>query len=459
MFAHKTSAVSPNSTATAVADTVAESIRAAGLEQLDAPFNPHADFVNSAMRERVLVADTLIADLTDAGPAVAFDVGVRLATPIGKTLLLASSPAANLLPTAVLRSSIILIEPPSTNKAFDSGSLAAELSLFLQQSNQTAATVTTPLVKANDPQGGGIAHRKVDQYIESMRSQGPVAAQVKNILDQQTPHTEKLQNLRQLQHILCTPVNADSFLPSNVFSLFFAYREVLAYDDMVCLFNQIPPDLKQLPVLAEQLALALNRQADALDSSKRYDEAKLKREQGISALFSIVIHSWTSETYSILGRIYKSIFDSAELRGAKEEATAALDRAIDAYSAGFSIDPRDSYPGINAVTLRLARGTKQDLDIVTELASIVSFAVKREPRSDDEMERYWQTATLMELASARGRWVSARSYLDEMLRLEPKAWMLQTTTKNLRIQLRTAHQMNREIEQLEDLITKLEAEQ
>ena len=58
-----------------------------------------------------------------------------------------------------------------------------------------------------------------------------------------------------------------------------------------------------------------------------------------------------SETYGLLGRVYKDRWEAAVERGDEHLARGLLDRAIDAYRKGFETDWRDAYPGINAGTL------------------------------------------------------------------------------------------------------------
>ena len=58
-------------------------------------------------------------------------------------------------------------------------------------------------------------------------------------------------------------------------------------------------------------------------------------------------------------------------------APAALDDAIDAYRQGFEADPRDYYPGVNAITLLVEKGDEEALAEADRLVPLVSFAVAR----------------------------------------------------------------------------------
>src|SRR5262249_51902357 len=61
----------------------------------------------------------------------------------------------------------------------------------------------------------------------------------------------------------------------------------------------------------------------------------------------------------------------------KITATAALDDAISAYTKGFEFDPRDHYPGINAISLLIQKGDAEALKEVERLVPLVTFAVAR----------------------------------------------------------------------------------
>jgi MAP3K TRAFs-binding domain len=166
--------------------------------------------------------------------------------------------------------------------------------------------------------------------------------------------------------------------------------------------------------------------------------------------------SVTSETHGIRGRIHKGAFDVAVDAGDQDRALATLGAPIDAYEAGMRADLRDYYPGVNAVTLRLRRGTPADLDRVRELAPVVRFAVEAARAPGNDEERYWQTATRLELASAARDWAGARRELTTLLGVAgAKPWMRETTAKNLGIQREAFRDDQAASQELGQLIEKL----
>src|SRR5208337_3179198 len=102
----------------------------------------------------------------------------------------------------------------------------------------------------------------------------------------------------------------------------------------------------------------------------------------------------SSETYGLLGRVYKDRWDAAVKEGDKMLARGLLSKAIEAYLEGFQTDWRDAYPGVNAATLMTLR-TPPDTR-VGELLPVVRYAVERKIASGKP--DYWDHATMLELA-------------------------------------------------------------
>src|SRR5262249_39105542 len=138
--------------------------------------------------------------------------------------------------------------------------------------------------------------------------------------------------------------------------------------------------LRATVMVREQLGLALNR-------AGRGDEA----ERVLTAV--IDERGPSSETYGILGRVYKDRWEAAAKAGESLLARGLLGRAIAAYLKGFEADWRDAYPGVNAVTLMELR---EPPDPRREaLIPVVRYAVER--RIASGKPDYWDHATLLEL--------------------------------------------------------------
>jgi hypothetical protein len=106
-----------------------------------------------------------------------------------------------------------------------------------------------------------------------------------------------------------------------------------------------------------------------------------------------------------------------------------LDQAIDAYRRGFEADPRDAYPGINAVTLMELREPPDPAK--DELLPVVRYAVKR--RLAGATPDYWDYATLLELAILTRDDASAMQWLGKAVVAMREPWEGETTANNLRL--------------------------
>ena len=182
--------------------------------------------------------------------------------------------------------------------------------------------------------------------------------------------------------------------------------------------------LKNNIFLRQQWAFSLNRRNKPGD-----------RNKAISLLTEIIKEYGSDpETLGILGRIYKNRY-----REAKEKksimASAALDDSISTYIEGFESDPRNYYPGINAITL-LIRGDEEALKKAEQLAPLVSFAVARS--GGVSSNNYWDLATVLELNCISSDWFSAVNVLPKVLDKAKESWMLNLTLDNLAI-LKQAH--------------------
>ncbi len=202
--------------------------------------------------------------------------------------------------------------------------------------------------------------------------------------------------------------------------LMLSFRDVSAWDDMVSLTAEFPDGLKSNVMVRQQRALALNRRnrPGDRDEAQRILE-KLVKEKGADP-----------ETLGILGRVHKDRY--AELKKAGDlMASASLDEAIEAYTKGFESDPRDYYPGVNAINLLVQKGDADALKEADRLVPLVSFAVAR--RGGASSSDYWDLATVLELSAIGGDWTIASRVLPKVLAAGKSSFNLDTTLKNLRL--------------------------
>jgi hypothetical protein len=178
----------------------------------------------------------------------------------------------------------------------------------------------------------------------------------------------------------------------------------------------MPRPLAETVLVQEQLALALNR-------AGRGEEA----ERVLLAL--IERRGPSSETYGILGRVYKDRWEVAAKAGEGILARGLLEKAVAAYLRGFEADWRDAYPGINAVTLMEVRDPPDPRR--EKLLPVVRYAVDR--RVAAGKPDYWDHATRLELAVLARDEAAAAGALADALAAVRESWEPETTARNLRL--------------------------
>jgi hypothetical protein len=221
-----------------------------------------------------------------------------------------------------------------------------------------------------------------------------------------------LEQLRKVEDRLTIP-DADA---AFVGELFLAYRDNKGWKDMVRLAGKMSPPLAQSVPVREQLALAKNRDGDGEGAERILLE--LIEGRGPS-----------SETYGLLGRVYKDRWESALKASGPYVARGLLEKAIDAYLKGFEADWRDAYPGINALTLMELRQPPDPRRIA--LAPVVRYAVER--RIAQGQPNYWDHATRLELAVLAGEEEAAIDSLVAALASVRAVWEPETTLRNIRL--------------------------
>lgn len=252
-----------------------------------------------------------------------------------------------------------------------------------------------------------IAHEKTDVFRERVT----YSAQMKERLAE--ARRRGMEALQALEKELEPVADAEAGI---VIDLFLSYRAVRAWNSMAALWERMSPPLARSVMVREQLSLALNRAGDGERAERVLLE--LLQERGPS-----------SETYGILGRVYKDRWEAAHKSGNMLLAGGLLDKAIDAYLRGFEADWRDAYPGVNAVTLMEIR-ERPDLRR-TSLIPVVTYAVQR--RIDTGRPDYWDYATLVELAVLGRDEDRAIAALSSALSSVREVWEAETTARNLRL--------------------------
>jgi tetratricopeptide (TPR) repeat protein len=342
---------------------IAPAVREAGLHPVRSDASPLG-------RDALVLADFAVVDLTGADPALYCALGARQALRAHATVFVHGG-------------------------EYDQARITADL--------LAAREATFPAFRLVDDLPADVARLKTDTFRERARYPPDIKARLAEARAQGEPAVRAAeQSLEPL-----TDVEAGVLV-----DLMLSYRAVSAWTAMLQLIDRMSPMLRRTLIVQEQTGFALNRAGHS-------DEA----ERTLRA--TIAEHGPSSETYALLGRVYKDRWESVRLDDAGQ-AREHLDAAIDAYRRGFEADWRDSYPGVNAVTLMEVRdpgGSEQH-----ELTPVVRYANRRRLEDDPD---YWDQATRLELAIVSRDRTAAAVAATAALDVVRESWEPETTAYTL----------------------------
>jgi hypothetical protein len=419
----------------AVYRTIIEpAIEAAGLEALRADEEVAGGIIHKPMFERLILCKFAVADLTTANANVFYELGVRHAARPGSTVLVFAEGRGQLpFDVAPLRALPYRLDasgsPAEPEKAV--ADLAARLgAMRTQWSASQAGVIDSPLSNTLDGYSfPDIARLRTDVFRERVQ----YAQDIKQKLA--AARRSGLDAVRAVEQEI---VNLDAIESAAVCDLFLSYRAVKGWQEMIALAARMPKPLAATILVREQLALALNRAGE----DARAEEVLLD---------ILATRGPSSETYGILGRIYKDRWERAREANDPFRAKALLEKAIDTYRKGFEADWRDAYPGINTVTLMELREPPHPQR--EELLPVVRYAVMR--RLAGATPDYWDHATLIELAVlANDREKATESVGNALVAMREK-WEGESTARNLHLIAESRKQRGEEVQWIEELVKAL----
>ncbi len=388
---------------------IAPAVSESGLEPLRADEEMTGGIIHKPMYERLILCEYAVADLTTANANVFYELGLRHAVRPWSTVLLFAEGGRLPFDVAPLRAMPYRLTPEGTPQNVDVTKAALIKRLVearLTASEDAKAATDSPIYQLieNFPD---IDHTKTDVFRDRVR----YSTELKNRLA--AARKEGVDALRTVETELG---NLDNVESGVVIDLFLSYRGAKAWEDMIALVRKMPRPLAATVMVQEQLAFALNRAGRGEEAEKVLTELLAKRGP-------------SSETYGILGRVYKDRWEAALNAGNRVLARGLLEKAIEAYSRGFEADWRDAYPGMNAVTLMELKEPPDSRRM--KLIPVVAYAVER--RVAAGKADYWDHATLLELAVLAKDEGRAMEALGNALAAVREPFEPESTARNLRL--------------------------
>jgi hypothetical protein len=398
------------------AELVRPAVEAAGLEPVRADDEMSDGAIRKPTLERLSLCEYLVVDLTNATASLLADIGDPHAARRVTVWLIADG-REDLLDTTSLHVIRYRVDAGKLT-GVDVTRQAITRRLQAGRNQGTTAALADLL---NWPTLPDIAHESTDVFRErAVYSE----ERKRQLAEARASGKGALGALREIEASLGSLSATEVGV---VIDIFLSYRAVKAWDDMIRLVDAMDSPLRETKMVQEQLALALNR-------AGRGEEAERL------LLDLIETRGGTSETYAILGRVYKDRWDAGSKVQGDALASGLLQMAIDAYARGFEADSRDALPGVNAVTLMELRDPPDPRRL--SLTPVVRYAVEQKMRRG--RTDYWDHATLVELAVLAKDESGAADALAAALPLVREVWEPETTARNLRL-IREARERRGEI--------------
>jgi MAP3K TRAFs-binding domain len=386
--------------------------------------------IHKAMFERLLVCDYAVADLTTSNPNVMYELGIRHAARPRTTLTVFAESSPLPFDLTLLRTQPYQLGDHNEFPESRADLLRAAVERHLRELRSAAETTAgiedsplfqlvsgwnpqpLPLAAAQSFQDQVLAHEQVKQRLAAIRSESLSGQE----------RASAAAELTQLSAELLAEGPSD---PGVLTELMLSHRSFKAWSGMIDVYEAMPAVLKQQTLTRQQVAFAYNRRAETTGQDKDRAQAlrileEVLREQGPD-----------SETYGLLGRIYKSQWMAAMSAHDLPKAREFLVKAVRAYTRGFETDWRDVYPGINAITLLEVQGGEKALRQKERLLPVVRFAA--EQRLGGANPTYWDHATILELAVLASDVEKALDVLDDVVATYTESFQPETTAGNLRI--------------------------
>jgi len=385
---------------------ISPAVTAADLEPIRADEEQVGGTIHKPMFERLMLCEFAVADVSGANPNVYYELGIRHALKPRSTIILFAEGTTLPFDIALLRGVPYRTDP--AGNPLDAETHIAVIAKYLQAARKDHH-VDSPVFQFVDyMQPFEVDHARTDLF----RKNVDYSREYKLRLG-----TARKEGVEALRRIVAEPSMEDLLDVESgiVVDLYLSFRAVNAHQDMVDLYERMPPPLQRSRMVREQLAFALNRLG-------RTEDAEIILKEVIDKLGP------SSETNGLLGRVYKDRWQKAVNEGDDLAAASFLKRAIEVYRKGFEADWRDPYPGINAVTLMELQG-KPD-PVQKDLLPVVRYAAKQRAQGGGD---YWDHATLLELAVLARDADEALTEAGNALALVRETWEPETTLRNLRL--------------------------
>lgn len=392
----------------------------AGLDPIRADEETSGGFIHKPMYERLLFCKFAVADLSFANANVFYELGIRHAVKPYTTVSIFESSTKLPFDTAPLRAiPYDFVDGAVANLEQKTKQLAELIKTNLNaQKTQNDSPIAQLITSYKFPELDYL-QQDADAFTEWVNRTKAVKQELEELVrvwqkleksNDTAAQQEVLYKVRQLEANAGDGLRYDYDL---LYSFLNTYKSISAFKEITALLKPVVDTTAKGNIyLRQQLALAYN---------------KVKQREEAEKILTEIIEQYgpDPETNGLLGAVYKGLMD--DHREDELMCREYRTQAIGAYLAGFEADPRDYYPGVNALTLMYFDGAP--VERFHKFLPLVAYAVERQLQT--KKKDYWVQATALELAALEMDEIKAKKQLSASLFCRPDKWMRKTTASNL----------------------------
>ncbi len=436
---------------------IKKAIILAGLDPIRADEEKSGGFIHKPMYERLMFCDFAVADLSFANANVFYELGIRHALKPFTTVSIFEVNTKLPFDTSPLRTFPYQYENGEVgNTETKIKELADLISVNLDAQKSQQDSPIAQLIEGYKFPDLNHLQKDADAFVDKVIN-------IKNQKDELNGFVKQWKDLDRAKGKIETDdekskLKADQKMITDsivkmqleegkgllfnydlLYSLIAAYKSVSAFKEITIMLQPLAAgNLKDNIYIKQQLGLAYNKIGD--------------RENAEAILKTITDqYGADPETNGLLGAVYKGLMD--DNKDDEDIAAAYRKQAVDAYIEGFESDPRDYYPGINALTLMYFADEPDER--FNKFLPLVAYAVERQLKT--KAKDYWAQATALEIAALALNEADAKKNYAASITCQPEKWMKETTAANLnKVYHKSLKTKDEEgLEWLKNIVTKL----
>ncbi len=379
------------------------------------------------MIERLVLADLVVADVSLQNPNVYYEVGIRHASLPDECVLLATDWSKAAFDIKQMRQ----IRYPLTEEVC-SDKNAAKIKKYLLKHIPKLKKGKSPVFDALPGEPRSIDRTKTNSFKSFTRKLSKFQELTSEIRNTKS----KKKQIQLAEKLLRKYSSKRANLPQISLELFYIIRDILGWESMLKYEKKLPKKLRELPVVKEQVALAISKNG--------------KHEKAIAIMQKFIKEEGdNSERRGILGGRYKKLYHEAKKPEDREDY---LDKAIENYQTGMLLDLNDYYPSCNLPRLYRTRGNPGDEERAKAAEKIALTAAQHD--LDTDSQNPWIYFTLLGLAFDAGDVHQAREHYKIIRKNYSPDWHLKTTIDDLELSL-ALHKDQAIVDGLSEILAEL----